>query len=101
MRPGHLLSPMPTVCGDILSAAGFSEIEIEKFDGFMDLGNTPKGASFQVTQLMGPTARALRDADEATRTRAQDAVARALSKFQTGTENIRLGMACWLVRARA
>jgi SAM-dependent methyltransferase len=86
---------------DILTGAGFSEIGIEKFDGAMDLGSSPEEASFQVTQLMGPTARALRDVDEATRDRAQDAVRKALMEFQTGTQNIRLGIACWLVSAKA
>jgi SAM-dependent methyltransferase len=86
---------------DILTGAGYSHICIEKFDGLMDLGPSPERASFQVTQLMGPTARALRDADDATRARAQAAVSQALAAIQTGTENIRLGIACWLVGARA
>jgi len=30
-----------------------------------------------------------------------DVVTEALAKVQTGTENIRLGMACWLVSAKA
>lgn len=84
----------------ILRDAGFSEIGIETFDGLMDLGNAPQGASFQVTQLMGPIARALRGADDATRATARDAVTEALAKLQTGAEPIRLGMACWLVSAK-
>ena len=84
----------------ILSAAGFSQIGIETFDGMMDLGDVPQQASFQVTQLMGPTARALRNADDANRARARDLVAEALANMQTGTGAIRLGMACWLVSAR-
>ena len=86
---------------DILSTAGFSGIGIEKFTGMMDLGNAPQQASFQVTQLMGPTSRALRNTDDDTRTKVRDLVTEALAKLQTGTETIRLGMACWLVRAKA
>ena len=86
---------------DILSAAGFSEIGIEKFDGKMDMGNTPQRACFQVTQLMGPLSRALRNADDTTRAKVEDLVTEALAKFQTGTDAIRLGMACWLVSAKA
>ena len=106
-KPVHPHAPGPFAFADadrlrdILSAAGFSEIGIEKFDGMMDLGNAPQQASFQVAQLMGPTSRALRNTDDATRAKARDLVTEALTKFQTGTEAIRLGMACWLVRAKA
>ena len=67
----------------------------------MDLCSAPRNASFQVTQLMGPISRALQGADDATRTKVEDAVTEALANFQTGSENIRLGMACWLVSAKA
>jgi SAM-dependent methyltransferase len=106
-KPVHPHAPGPFAFADadrlrgILSVAGFSGIAIEKFDGMMELGASPQEASFQVTQLMGPTARALRDADDATRAKAQEAVAQALAKVQTGTDDIRLGMACWLVSAKA
>ncbi|MES2256149.1 MAG: class I SAM-dependent methyltransferase [Pseudomonadota bacterium] len=106
-KPVHPHAPGPFAFADadrlrgILSTAGFSGIGIEKFDGMMELGASPQEASFQVTQLMGPTARALRDVDDATRAKAQEAVAQALAKVQTGTDDIRLGMACWLVSAKA
>jgi len=106
-KPVHPHAPGPFAFADadrlrgILGAAGFSKIGIEKFDGMMNLGPSPQRASFQVTQLMGPTARALRNADDATRAKAQNAVTEALAKFQTATEDIRLGMACWLVSAKA
>ena len=106
-KPVHPHAPGPFAFADagrlrdILSAAGFSEIGIEKFAGMMDLGNAPQQASFQVTQLMGPTSRALRNADDDTRAKVRDLVTEALAKLQTGTEAIRLGMACWLVRAKA
>jgi SAM-dependent methyltransferase len=106
-KPVHPHAPGPFALADgsrlrdILSAAGFSEIGIEKFDGMMDLGNTPQQASFQVTQLMGPLSRALRIADDAVRAKVRDTVSEALAQLQTGTEAIRLGMACWLVQAKA
>ncbi len=98
--PGPFAFADPDRLRGILTDAGFSHIGIEKFDGKMNLGPSPEHASFQVTQLMGPTARALRDADASTRSKAQEAVAKALANFQTGTENIRLGIACWLVSAK-
>ncbi len=106
-KPIHPHAPGPFAFADpdrlrsILTNAGFSGIGIEKYDGQMDLGSSPESASFQVTELMGPTARALRGVDDATRAKAQEAVIKALADFQTGTENIRLGIACWLVSARS
>jgi SAM-dependent methyltransferase len=85
----------------ILAGAGFSHITFEKFDGRMDLGRSPDNAGFQVTQLMGPTARALRDADDETRARVEAAVSAAMASHLAHTGHIRLGMACWLVSARA
>lgn len=98
--PGPFAFADPDRLRGILTDAGFCHIGIEKFDGMMNLGPSPEHASFQVTQLMGPTARALRDADASTRGKAQEAVTKALSSFQRGTENIRLGVACWLVSAK-
>lgn len=106
-KPVHPHAPGPFALADagrlreILAAAGFSEIGIEKFDGMMDLGNTPQQASFQVTQLMGPLSRALRNADDTTRAKVRDTVSEALARSKTGTEAIRLGMACWLIQAKA
>lgn len=106
-KPVHPHAPGPFAFADagrlrgILGEAGFSEIRIASFDGMMDLGNVPQNASFQVTQLMGPISRSLQGADDSTRTKVQDVVTAALAGIQTGTENIRLGMACWLVSAKA
>ena len=85
----------------ILEIAGFSAIQIDPFQGFMNLGHTPEGAAFQSTNLMGPTSRALRDVDQATRARVMAAIVDALAKMQTGGGEIRLRTACWLVSATA
>jgi len=105
--PADPFAPGPFAFADagrlraILEAAGFRNIGIEKFSGVMDLGRVPAQAAFEVTSLMGPTTRALRNADEATRNKVLDAITKALAKLQTGEEPIRLGTACWLVRALA
>jgi len=85
---------------NILESAGYSAVRIEPFQGYMNLGHTPEGAAFQSTNLMGPTSRALRGADEVTRARAMEAIARELARLQTPGEEIRLRTACWLVSAR-
>lgn len=85
----------------LLETAGFSNVRIEPFQGFMNLGRVPAEAAFQSTNLMGPTSRALRNVDDATRSRVMDAIAEALAKIEIGGTGIRLGTACWLVGARA
>ena len=85
----------------ILEASGFSGIQVAPFQGHMNLGRAPARAAFQSTNLMGPTSRALRNADEATRSRVMDAIAQGLAARQSGDAEIRLGTACWLVSARA
>src|SRR5262249_26302421 len=83
----------------ILETAGFSAVRIEPFQGYMNLGHTPEGAAFQSTNLMGPTSRALRNVDDATRARVMEAITEAMAKIDTGRNEIRLGTACWLVSA--
>ena len=105
--PADSSSPGPFAFADagrlraVLETAGFSDIRIEKFSGVMDLGPVPAQAAFQVTSLMGPTTRVLRNADEATRNKVLDTITKALAKLQAGEGPIRLGTACWLVGARA
>jgi len=85
----------------ILESAGFREIQIEPFQGFMNLGQVPAEAAFQSTNLMGPTSRALRNADEATRARVMNAIGEELARTHSSGKEIRLATACWLVNARA
>lgn len=103
--PAHAPGPYsfadPDRVHGILGDAGFSDIRIEKFDGLMDLGPSPEQASFQMTHLMGSTARALAGLDEGGRAKVRQAVADGFRALQAGEENIRLGFACWLVGARS
>jgi SAM-dependent methyltransferase len=99
--PGPFAFADPERVRGILQDSGFADIRIEKFDGLMDLGASPEHASFQMTYLMGPTARALGTADKPTRERVRQVVAEALRSVQKSEETIRLGFACWLVGAKA
>ena len=98
--PGPFAFANPDRLRRILEQAGFAGINIAPFQGFMNLGRTPSGAAFQSTNLMGPTSRALRNVDQATRDRVMAAISNALARFQTGDAEIRLRTACWLVSAR-
>lgn len=84
----------------ILAEAGFRDIVIEPFDGHMRLGASAEQAALQLTSLMGPTSRALKNADDATRARARQAIAREMTRLQGDAPDIAPGTACWLVSAR-
>lgn len=81
----------------ILSAAGWSDIRIERLDEPCVVAEADLAA--YVTRL-GPAGLALREADEATRTRAVDILRRAYEPFVHEGE-ARFTAACWLVRAQA
>jgi len=83
----------------ILAEAGFRDIAIEKFDGVMRLGADPEHAGFQLTSLMGPTSRALKNVDDATRAKVRDAVTDVMTRFHKERGHLRPGIACWLVKA--
>lgn len=83
----------------ILADAGFRDIIIEPFNGHMRLGNSPEHAALQLTSLMGPTSRALKNADEETRAKVRAAIARDMAAFQGDAPEIAPGTACWLVTA--
>ena len=85
----------------ILAEAGFRDIAVEPFNGHMRLGNSPEHAALQLTSLMGPTSRALRNADEATRAKVREVIAKDMAAFQGNAPEIAPGTACWLVSAKA
>jgi len=99
--PGPLAFADPDDVRRILSDAGFAAVQIEPFDHPMPLGDgggLEAAAADAVT--IGPTARLLADADEATLDRARQAVQRALRPHLKGTD-VSLPGAAWVVSARA
>jgi ubiquinone/menaquinone biosynthesis C-methylase UbiE len=85
----------------ILAEAGFRDIVIAPFDGHMRLGTSPEHAALQLTSLMGPASRALKNVDEETRSLARDAIAKDMAAFKGNAPEIAPGTACWLVTAKA
>ena len=85
----------------LLAQAGFRDIVIEPFDGHMRLGTSPEYAAVQLTSLMGPTSRALRNVDDETRAKVREAIAKDMAAFQGSAPEIAPGTACWLVTAKA
>jgi ubiquinone/menaquinone biosynthesis C-methylase UbiE len=85
----------------ILAEAGFHDIAIEPFDSVMRLGTSPEHAALQLTTLMGPASRALKNADDETRAKVRAAIAKDMAVFQGSATEIAPGAACWLVTAKA
>ncbi|MHB8417087.1 MAG: class I SAM-dependent methyltransferase [Myxococcales bacterium] len=99
--PGPLSLADPALLRALLAGAGFAEIVLEPFDHPIPLGQgrgLDAAAAEAVT--LGPAARLLAQADEATRSAALAAVRAALAPLLRG-ERIELGGGAWLVSARA
>jgi SAM-dependent methyltransferase len=97
----HAPGPFAFADGDrirnILAGAGFNRIEINPFDGHMDMGATAHDAARETLQI-GPLSRAAAEIDEATRAKILAVVAEAMGRYATPT-GVRAPVACWFVRA--
>jgi SAM-dependent methyltransferase len=96
--PGPFAFADPKRIETILSAAGFRDVEIVKFDGHMDMAATVEEAAASMLTI-GPLSRAAAELDEATRARIRDVVAKAMKPWLT-PDGVRGPVACWFVRAR-
>lgn len=83
----------------ILADAGFRNIEIQKFDGLMDMGKTAEEAAAE-TMNIGPLSRAAAELDEEARAKIRSVVASAMAPYKT-PDGIKAPVACWFVRANA
>jgi hypothetical protein len=81
----------------ILAGAGYRDIKIEKFDGFIDMGATIAEATAHSLNV-GPLARAAADLDESIKAKIREVVAKDLERFQSAI-GITPPAACWFVRA--
>lgn len=99
LAPGPFAFADPERVKDILSMAGFRDVQIEKLDGVMDLGQSAEHAASVMTTI-GPLSRALGDVDEVTRAKIVTAVRDAFAAIKT-PDGIRPALACWLVGAKA
>lgn len=99
-------APGPFAFGDatrvrrVLEGAGLHDVSLAPLDTSMALG-TGRGLTDAVRYAMqiGVIARRVADADDATRARVEEALARALAPHAT-PEGVRMGAACWVVTAR-
>ena len=94
--PGPFALADPDRLRAILTAAGWTDVALTQFTHAMELGSTLE-ESLEYASRMGPAARALRDADDATRARGLEALHETLSPLAPG---FTLGSAVWIVTAK-
>ncbi len=99
--PGPFSFAEPERVRGILTEAGFEEVQVEEMKREIEVGGgAPPAEVVDFVLQIGPTARALADADAATVARVREAVQRALEPhFRDGM--LRLGSRTWIVSARA
>jgi len=104
-EPADPLAPGPFAFADgarlrrILGDAGFTHVEIEAFDGGVNMGVTAEDAATEALNI-GPLSRAATGLDEAVREKIRAAVAGVYARYVTPSGVIPPA-ACWLVRAEA
>jgi SAM-dependent methyltransferase len=103
-EPADPFAPGPFAFADserlrgILQRGGFTKIEIERFDGGVNMGATVEKAAAEALNL-GPLARAATGLDDATRMKIRRAVEGVYARHVTPSGVIPPA-ACWLVRAK-
>ncbi|HEX4077635.1 MAG TPA: class I SAM-dependent methyltransferase [Rhizomicrobium sp.] len=103
-EPADPLAPGPFAFADgarvraILASARYSHVEIERFDGMMNMGATLEDAAAEVLNI-GPLARAATDLDEDARAQIRKTIERAYAPY-AGPIGVTPPAACWFVRAR-
>lgn len=104
-EPSDPFAPGPFAFADadrlsgILAAAGFSVVEIEPFDGPMNMGATVAEAAGEAL-LIGPLARAATGLDEPAREKIRERVEAAYAGYASPA-GVKAPAACWFVRAVA
>lgn len=94
--PGPFAFADPARVQELLTSAGWSDVVLTPFTDAMMLGSDLEDA-LDYASRMGPSARLLRDADDATRARALEALRDTLSPLAPG---FTLGSAVWVVTAK-
>ncbi len=97
--PGPFSLSDPTRVREILSAAGFEDVELEDLRSELLVGGgSDLERSVDFLLQMGPTATAMREADPSKRPAVAAAVRESLLPYQTPA-GVRLGFAAWIVTA--
>jgi SAM-dependent methyltransferase len=94
--PGPFAFADPTRAPDLLTVAGFADVDVAGADAPMWFGADADDAQAFVVGLLGWM---LRDLDEPTRDRALDALHETLAAHETD-DGVLFGSAVWVVRAR-
>lgn len=84
---------------DILTRSGFTDVACESVNETLGVGGNHLDQTVEFLMQMGPTARILREVDDAVRIKVANAVREALVPFNTPS-GVRMSSAAWIVTAR-
>ncbi|HEY2444926.1 MAG TPA: class I SAM-dependent methyltransferase [Rhizomicrobium sp.] len=98
LAPGPFTFAEEARLGRILKSAGFAKLEIEAFDGSVNMGASVEDAAAEALNV-GPLARAATGLDEAVRDRIRRAVENVYKRHLTPA-GVVAPAACWFVRAK-
>jgi SAM-dependent methyltransferase len=84
----------------LMTAAGFSGFNAERYDAEVQVGSNPEVAAETMT-MFGPVARLIREVGEHSRPVAKAAVAKAFAPIARPDGSVWLGGSTWIVTARA
>ncbi|MCM4078137.1 methyltransferase domain-containing protein [Paractinoplanes hotanensis] len=84
----------------LLTAAGFTDIDIQPHDVTLDAPDDPEAVTEWLIEI-SPASNAYRDAEPTTQKQARDGVARLLERFRTAGAGYRLPTGLWLISAHA
>ena len=102
--PADPLAPGPFALADearlrgILAEAGFSGVEVQRFDAAVTLGPTPRAAAENALRV-GPTSRFLTEVGEQHRSTIRDAVEAVFAPLAAAGGQVRLNGSTWIVSA--
>ena len=97
--PGPMAYANPNRARNILTEAGFGDIDIEPLETMLPLeADVPR--TVQKLLMLGPATRLLADASDDIKARVADDLADAIAEFQTDS-GVMMGSATWIVSATA
>jgi SAM-dependent methyltransferase len=98
--PGEFAFSDKDYVAEILNGAGYKDIQIDPVDQDLTVGGASSiDQAMEFYEYIGPLARMFAELDEPTRIKTRQAVREAVQPYQSA-DGLKLGSACWLVKAR-
>jgi hypothetical protein len=97
-EPGPFALADPARVTRLLTAAGFTDVEVGAHDVTLEAPDDPEAVAAWLIEI-GPAGAAYRAAGPPARTAARAGAARLLERFRTAGTGYRLPAGCWLITA--